>query len=150
MNTIRNRDMLDALRDFLVTQALVRIPRVAGATPPLWLEPRDGVPAPGEGANPTEKGDTVVAAFRATGFPSQRTMFPYIRNIGIDFRIRGKTTPPIFDFDAKLYMLLHERYGWDMAGLDVIASTQFRELQRLGSDSAGFEYVTEYQFEVYA
>lgn len=150
MQTLRDRDLLDALRDWLVAAGVARVPRVAGAAPPLWLAPRDGVPAPGEGATTAEKADLVIGAFRTGGVVTERLQFPVWRNLGVDLRLRAKNPVLATDFDARLYPMLHEQRAFDMAGLDVIECMQFRELQLLGSDESGFDYITEYHFQVYA
>lgn len=150
MTTLTNTDLLDALRDHLVAQGIVRVPRQAGAEPPLWLEPKEGVPAPGEGGSGAEIGSTVAAAFRTGGVPFERAGGPFIRRVTVDIRIRSLKPPDAYALDSALYRELHDRQAWDMGALTVIESLQARELQRLGSDAQGFDFVTEYLFECYA
>jgi len=133
-----------------VAQGVVRVPRVAGAEPPLWLEPKEGVPAPGEGASGPEIASTVAAAFRTGGIPFERAGGAYIRRVTVDIRIRSMKVQDAYALDSALYPLLHDKQAWDMSGLTVIESLQERELQRLGSDAQSFDFVTEYLFECYA
>jgi hypothetical protein len=42
--------LLEAIRDELVAQGIVRPATVAGALPPMWLSYRGGLPGPGEGS----------------------------------------------------------------------------------------------------
>lgn len=150
MTTLTNVDLLDGFRDYMVAQDVVRVPRVPGAEPPLWLEPKDGVPQPLATGSVAESAPTVAAAFRTGGVPYARAGGAIIRRISVDIRIRSLRASDAYALDAAMYPLLHDKTAWDMGGLTVIESLQVRELQRLGSDSHGFDYVTEYMFECYA
>ena len=141
--------ILDDFRDFLVVQDVVRIPRIAGVRPPLWLEPRDGAPAPGEGTKNVEKdADIVLSAFRATGIPS----LPYEGflakpHVALWYRVRRS------DFAAakhrEIMALIHDKRNWLMGTQQVHESMCVRELQPLGSDESGFTYTAEFQFHVW-
>ena len=145
--------LLDYVTDYLVAQNLVRKPNVAAPggdpnRPVLWRSPRNGVPAPGEGSGTEVSPALVVGAFRSTGEATQPwesfRELPYV-----DFRIRAARADLVFPFEDTLRALLHDKRAWDMAGLQVIESLQFRALQFIGSDNQAFDYSTEYRFEVY-
>lgn len=62
MPVAQSTRLLSALRAELVTAGLVRRPSDAGALPPLFIEPIDGPPAPGEREAPETDGTLVVTA----------------------------------------------------------------------------------------
>lgn len=137
-------DTLTALRDYLVSQGIVRIPRVAGTAPPMWLEPRNGTPAPGAGDNPTEVGDpTVLAAFLGTGIAPKRHE-GFIRTDAVTIWVRTRTAPLAHQIEKQLRAALNDKRGWAMAGLQVNESLLFRDLQRVGFDNQGYSGNTEY------
>lgn len=141
--------LLTALREHLVAQGVVRKPVVAGAAPPLWLEPKNGVPAPGEGQNATEIGpDLVVGAFLTGGF-APPPYGSFIRKPIIDVRFRGREHPIVETTELAITKALIDKRDWFMGQLYVIECEQWRALQRLGSDEQGFEYVTAYWFELH-
>lgn len=137
-------DLLEYVRTYLVAEGLVKVPNTAGALPPLVLEPRNGAPAPAEGDFEDE--DLVISAFIASGIPSVRHE-GFIRTDAVDFWVRATTPRDAVAFDQELVPLLHDKRGWDMAGLEVIESLQFRALQRLSSGPQGWTFTTEYTFE---
>jgi hypothetical protein len=143
--------LLHALRDELVTATLARKPSVAGAAPPLWLEPRDGVPAPGEGTNSTEVGSALVlGAFHTGGIPRQ----PYakvLRRDIVDLHLRALSAPDIFIAEAAITDRLIDRRNWMLGGsLRIIDCEQWRPLQPLERNEHGFVFVVAYWFECYA
>ena len=142
--------LLDRLRQYLIDEGVVRSPRTAGSEPPMWLEPKLGAPAPGEGENPTEVGPTItVSAFLGGGIPA-RPYEAFWRRQTVDLWLRTRTAPQAFDIDSSIYAAIADRRNWGMAGLLVIESRQWRELQRLGSDEQGFTFIASYLFETYA
>jgi hypothetical protein len=144
-------NLLDYVNDYLIAQNLVRDPRVAGSKPPLWLEPRDGVPAPGESPknNSTEMGpDIVVGAFNAQGIATGRHN-GFMRIDAVDFWIRVRRAPLVDDFEKSLRTALHDKRGWSMTGLYVAESLVFRELQRIGADQSGWTFTTQYTFQTF-
>lgn len=141
--------LLDYLRDHLIGETVVRDPRTAGALPPFWREPRNGAPAPGEGSSPVEIGaDATVSAFLTGGIPS-RPYESFWRKDIVDLWVRTKTAPTAIQLDAQIRAALIDKRAWDMAGLLIIESEQWRPFQRLGSDAQGFTYVVSYLFETY-
>jgi hypothetical protein len=143
--------LLHAMRDELVTAGLVRTPRTAGVLPPLWVDPRDGVPAPGEGSSSTEIGATMVlGAFPTGGFPRQ-PFEKMLRRDTVDLHFRALKSPDIFTLEAQITDRLIDRRNWTMGGdLTVIECEQWRPLQPLDRDEHGFTYVVSYWFETYA
>lgn len=141
--------LLEHFRDHLVSRGLVRKPAVAGVLPPLWLEPRNGAPAPGEGNNATERHpDVVIAAFMSGGVPAQRHE-GFFRYDGIDIQLRARTAPLALTFESNLRATINDQRQLDMAGLTVIECLQFRPLQSLGRDEHSFDYVTEYLLQTW-
>jgi hypothetical protein len=142
--------LLTSLRDHLVAQNLVRKPSVAGAAPPLWLAPRLGVPAPGEGGNATEVGsDLVVGAFQTGGLAPG----PYAgwrRDPFIALRFRGLNAQNIENLHLAIANELIDRRDFNLASggsqMHVVECEMTTELQDLGSDEQGFEFETTYQF----
>lgn len=143
--------LLTAFRDHLVTAGLVRKPAVAGAAPPLWLEPKLGVPAPGEArsGNATEVDqDLVLGAFITGGFAPQPFGSWHRRPI-VEIRFRGLSAQTIESTEMAITKELIDRRDWMMGGVQhVIECQQWRALQRVGSDEQGFEFLTSYVFEL--
>lgn len=140
-------DLLSNLRDYLVTAGVVRKPSVAGAAPPLWLEPQLGTPAAGEGNNATEVGDPVLAAFLTGGFAPG----PYEgwqRKPIVDIRFRGKSPQTIQSTELAVTKVLIDKRDFMLATQYVLECEQWRALQRLGSDEQGFEFSVAYVFEL--
>lgn len=140
--------LLEDLRDHLVAHGIVRRPRetLPAGRPPMWLEPRNGIPAPGEGQNATEVGsDAVVGAYVSGGIATDRHE-GFLRIDGIDIHLRTRTAPIALELEAQIRAALNDRRHWTMGSRTVEESLQFRPLQRLGSGDHGFDWVTEYLF----
>lgn len=146
--------VLKALRDHLVDEQIVRRTREAGGLPPLWLAPRNGVPAPGEPEDATANQlierhpDLVVGAYRATGIPSPRHE-GFIDRAAVELRIRARTEGLATALHRQLRGELHDRRAWLMGGLRVEESLMFRDLQPIVRDRQGFTYTTEFIFEIW-
>lgn len=162
--------LLTALREHLTAAGLVRPPHILGAEAPMWLEPRLGTPAPGEGNNPTEVGaDIVVGAYIAGGIAPgpfdgdrrkpivelrYRTRQGYMAedlSLRVDAQIatRRFATLTSAGFPADITDDVVPDPAFMLSGLFVLECTQVLELQRLGSDEQGFEHTVQYQFELY-
>lgn len=147
-------DLLTAIRDELVAQNVGRAPAVPPPggdpnRPPIWRQPRDGAPAPGEGQNDTEKGtDSTISLTFAPGITAQRHE-GFIRIDAVDFWIRTTVAPRAVALEDAIRDALNDRRGWTMGGLAVIESLQFRALQFLRSGPDGFTFLTQYTFEVW-
>jgi hypothetical protein len=143
--------LLDYIRDYLVAEAIVRKPDVAGALPPLWREPQDGAPAPGEREGVANSDSAVVSIFNTGGIG--RVAYSPWRYRTVDFWLRVKSAPA---YEALADQLTDAfcadqaaKFGWDMAGLDVIESREWRPWGRLGSDAQGWTYVGAFVFQLY-
>jgi hypothetical protein len=142
--------LLNAMREHLIAQGVVRRPSVAAAAPPMWLEPTLGTPAPGDGDVPVEVDQyLVLGAFLTGGFAPEPYGSWHRRPI-VDVRIRAAKDEAYRAEDVELAMskALIDRRDWTMGGLYVIESEQWRALQRLSSDAKGTEYVVAYTFEL--
>jgi hypothetical protein len=145
--------LLQHLRDYLVAQGLVRDPRAnTPALPPMWLEPRNGTPAPGEpegatGNRAVEVGqDLVVAAFPVKPFPSRRHE-GFIRKDAIELILRARLAEHALGFEPGLRAALHDKRGWDMAGMRIEETLETQGLTPLARGAQGFTYTLEYSFE---
>lgn len=145
--------LLDHIRDYLVDDVqIVRRPDVAGSLPPLWREPRDGAPAPGERDGIANNDAAVVSIFNTGGIGRQA--FNPWRYRTVDFWLRVKSAPDYEELsDAISDAFLGDqgaKFGWTMAGLQVIESSEWRPWGRLGADAQGWTYVGSFAFQVYA
>lgn len=142
--------ILPHLRDFLIAQGLVRKPSVAGAAHPLWLDPRLGVPAPGEGVNATEvDGDVVLGAFQVSGIPKPPYEASVLRTDAVDVWIRARMAPFAYTVGDAIVEALADQRQFDLAGLTIVECLLFRPLQRLGSDAQAFDFTMQFTFERY-
>lgn len=140
--------LLPNLRDFLIAQGIVRKPSVAGAAYPLWIDPRNGVPAPGEGSAAVEIDQSVVlGAFQVSGFPRAPYDATHLRTDAVDIWIRSKTAPLAYDVDDEIREVLSDKRQYSLGALIIVESRLFRPLQRLGSDENGYTFTTQYSFE---
>lgn len=149
-------DLLPELRSYLITQNLVRDPRSSTPTdkPPFWLEPRFGVPAPGElppdSQEPVQVGaDAVLGAWITNGVP------PAPLNAGrrldiVDVRYRTRTAPIAHTLEEQLRAALLDKRNWVMGALTIIETLIYRELQPLGSDKQSYDWVQSFTFERYS
>jgi hypothetical protein len=142
-------DLLTNLRDHLIAAGIVRKPSTAGASPPLWLEPRLGTPAPGEGSNPTEIGDPVLGAFLTGGFAPIPYMGSWMRQPIVQINLRGNSPQTIQMTELAITKELIDKRDYMLSTQYVIESEQWQPLQRVGSDEQGFEYTVAYWFELY-
>jgi hypothetical protein len=141
--------ILPFLRDYLVAEGIVRVPSVSGSAPPIWLEPRLGTPAPGEGNNPTERGATVVvgAVLEPGISPDSYESFK-VHEIAA-FTIRTLKAPDAHAFGAQLRAALIDKRNWDMAGMRVIESQEWSGIGLIVSDAQAYTYRVAYWFERY-
>lgn len=143
-------ELLPHLRDYLIAEGLVRKPSVAGAVPPLWLDPRNGVPAPGEGNAATEiDADVVLGAFQVTGFPKPPYEASVLRMDAVDVWIRARMAPFAYRTADPIVEALGDKRQFDLAGLTIVECLLFRPLQRLGSDEHSFDFTMQFTFERY-
>jgi hypothetical protein len=155
-----NPDLLIGVFEYLRELNLVRDPDDGThqkTLPPLWIEQRLGVPAPGkqEGLGPTEISPNpseggpglTVGVETATGIPTG----PYegfIRLPHLQFVLRAYTSNIAYEFEEKLRIALNDKRGWMMYNVPVNESMIYRELQPVSRDNIAYTYVTEYQFNL--
>jgi hypothetical protein len=140
--------LLNGMQAHLIAQGIVRKPGVAGAVPPLWLEPI-GTPAPGEGQGDYADPNLVLAAY-LTGGIAPEPYGSWHRQTIVDIRVRAARDKAYLAEDVELAVskALIDKRDWMMGGVYVVESEQWRALQRLGSDEQGYEYVVSYLFEL--
>jgi hypothetical protein len=145
--------LLNAMQAELIAQGIARKPSVAGAPPPMFLEPPLGVPAPGEGQAPMLDANLVLGTFMVNGI-APGPLASWHRQPIVDLRIRAARDKAYLAEDIELAVtkaLIDRRdflLGTGGAQLHVIECLQWRALQRLGSDEQGTEFVTSYVFEL--
>lgn len=107
--------VLTALRNELErAPALIRRPSVAGALPPMFVEPDAGPPAPGEREG-TEAGALVVVTLRLSSEPGLAPGQAFVRIYIIDLIIRSITTAGLKQgraLDAAIRARLVERANY--------------------------------------
>lgn len=147
--------LTDKVSDYLIAEGIGRSPRTVGSLPPVWRQPVNGTPAPGEGTG-TEIGEpSVIGLVRSGGIPAAADEVEWRFDI-VDVWIRSRTWPQT----EALYALIRsalvgdrvgERRGWIMAGLPVIQSREWRALAMLESNKAqGYVSQCACLFETYA
>lgn len=116
---------------------------------PVFLEPREGTPAPGEPKG-VENNAAGILGLIYTGGIITGPLEKFRRKVTFDFWVR--TMPPQLaqTIDNRLRLLLHDKRNWDMAGLTVIESRSWRPLQPIGHGPQGYSYTLSYLFELYA
>lgn len=148
-----DKPVIEAVRDELIAQGIVRKPSVAGAEAPCWIEPRNGVPAPGEqsdGGKPVEKGDSaVLGLWMAPGIPQEPFVASTIRHSVVVIEIRVKTAKDAVLIENRVRAALNDKVDWDLGGLHVIDSLIYRELQALERGPQAFSYDLAYSFHHY-
>lgn len=142
-----------ALRTHLAGQGIVRArPSDGGSLPPLWLQPRFGVPAPGEtptnGAVIEAHPDVVAGAFLSGGFPVGRFESEW-RYPTIEIRVRGRTAPLAEDLAEQITAAVIDRTDFDMGGRRIAECQMWRALTPIDSDTQSFDYLVAYRFHVY-
>lgn len=140
--------LLTALRDHLAGEGIVREPGVAGPAAPMWLEPRQGVPAPGDKQPPERGDDAVLGAFVTGGIPP-RAYESWQRRPIVDLRFRTINAVRAHELDELIRAQLIDRRNWLMGGLRVIESQLWRDFQPLIFDEQAFTYVAAYVFQLY-
>lgn len=141
--------LLKGLRDHLASLGIVRVPKDAGDVPPLWLDPQDGVPAPGEGNAPNEVDpDMVLGAYITGGFAPVAYEAAWLRTPIVDIRFRARTSPLVETTELAITGALVDRRDWMMGDVYVIECEQWNALSRISSDTQGFDYRVSYWFQL--
>lgn len=146
--------LADKVADYLIAEGIARSPRTASTLPPVWRQPVNGTRAPGEG-NAPEAGDPVIGLVRSGGIPAASNEAEWRYDI-VDVWIRASTWPKVEMLYAQIRSALigtfaGERRGWDMAGMSVIESREWRALALLEATSTqGYTAQCAVLFETYA
>lgn len=140
--------LTDHVNNYLIAQGIVRDPRVAGALPPCWRMPRDGVRAPGDGKG-SEIGPTaVVGLIHSGGIVSKRFEKEW-RNDIIEIWLRTTKWPITEALYIQLRAALIDKVNWNMDGITVIESLEWRALAHLDSDNQAFTALCSVMFQTY-
>jgi hypothetical protein len=121
----------------------------AGDLYPVFLEPREGTPAPGEPKG-KENNERAIVGLILTGGMRTGTLEKFRRKVVFDFWIRAMPPQLPQQIGDRLRLLLHDKRNWDMAGLTVIESMLWRPLQPVGHGPQGYSYTMGFLFELYA
>lgn len=136
--------LIESLFDYLISLGGLARPSQPnpGLLPYVFMEPRDGVPTP------ASKGvDVVVGLFQTGGIPA-KVREDELRKDIVDIWIRGKTSVLVRDLEERVIRpALIDKTDWQMAGMHIGESLQWRPLQRFSSDADGYIYITAYIFE---
>lgn len=120
-----------------------------GVLYPVFIEPREGPPAPGEKKG-TENNKAALLSLIYTGGIPTGPHEAFHRKETYDFWVRSTSPQLAKQIDNRLWELLQDQRDWDMEGLHVIESLQWRPLQPVGSGPQGYSYTVSYIFELYA
>jgi hypothetical protein len=120
-----------------------------GTLYPVFIDPRDGPPAPGERSGNENNSAAVLSLIYTGGIPTG-TLEKFRRRSTFDFWVRSKTPQLAGQIDSRLRLLLHDKRNWDMAGLSVIESLEWRPMQPVGNGPEGYSFTLSYIFELYA
>jgi hypothetical protein len=116
----------------------------------MWIEPRNGVPAPGEGTKPAEVGQTaVLGLFLSGGITQPPKAAAFIRQQNVDVWIRTSTAPLASQLADEIRAQVDDKFNWSMGGLTVIHSRVWKELQPIELSEQAFTYVIGFGFELY-
>lgn len=157
-------NLIAELRDYLIAQGVVRAPDQAGPgarpwLPVAWKHPDNGAIAPGDAADSDQAATAqddglVVSLMRAPGIPPAPGSEER-RIDGVDIVFRSNAVPPVDALEAQIRELLvgsdpGSRTDWQMAGLYVIQSVQYRAYQPIEAANGIFTFVVGYTFELRA
>lgn len=142
--------LTDKVWTHLITQGVVRDPRVAGALPPAFRQPADGTPAPGEGLGAEIGPTAVIGIYRDLGIAAAFLEGQWRRDM-IDIIYRTQKWPTTEALYAQVRTQLVDKMNFVMAGMRVIQSVEWVALTRIDSSTAqGFTSRSSVLFETYA
>jgi hypothetical protein len=140
--------LIEELRAALIAEGLVRRPPVAGPLPPMFLHPREGVPAPGAGRAPERDADLVTGLFMTGGTAAR----PYVEWLEeqrtVDVRYRSRQASTAERLARKIEAALSGRRHWLMGQLLVEQALVWRPLGLVVSDDLGYDFVQSFAFDV--
>lgn len=142
--------LLPNLRAYLTVAGIGRAPGTVDARDgvyPLWLDPRGGVPAPGEKAGAEDDPNVVLGAFQVSGIARAAYDASYLRTDAVDIWVRARLAPFAYDVDDRLRDVLSDKRAYSLGVLTILESHLFRPLQLLSSDANGYTFTTQYTFE---
>lgn len=122
---------------------------VDGSLLPVFIEPRDGAPAPGDRKSQENNTNGMLSLFYTGGIETG-VLEKFHRKETFDFWIRTSKSQLAKRVDDRLRELLHDKRNWDMAGLMVIESMRWRPMQPIGHGPKGYAFTVSYLFELYA
>lgn len=151
--------LLQAFQADLTAAGLARRPGVAGSAPPLWMEPSDGAPAPGEKAGVENDAGTVLTVFAPDevlgggNWQQQHEIDVWVRTKG-----NGAVTRA-YDVEQAIRDRIigadEFRIDFDLApgtpqAMRIIEARVYAGLRRLGSDpEQGYTHLVSYALTVY-
>jgi hypothetical protein len=142
-------DLLDNLSQYLIGLGIARSPIVAGTGHPLYIEPRDGVVAPGEAQGVKDDPDVTFGIFRSGDVPPQ-PLESFIQEEGVDLWIRVKRgQDAIVQHNAIFNALLNRSdlgQNFTMGSMNILQVQQWRPFQPLDRGPQGFTYTVGYLF----
>lgn len=142
--------LLNDLLAHLISEGVVRDPRVRNDLPPAWRDPRNGTPAPGEGRNAVEIGpDVVIGLFFAGGITTPRFDQARRRDI-VDVVIRARRADVAVDIGNEVRRVTINRIQWQMGSRTCIESLEWRPLQPLPPRTDGHTFLYGLLLETYA
>jgi hypothetical protein len=142
-------DITTEFRNYLVAQGLVRKALTAGAAPPMYAEPENGVPAPNEGAN---AGVSLTLGVFRMGGPAMPAYESFLRRDILEVWIRAQVGAQpsaviaAWALEAQLRTALVDKRDWQMAGTHILESVEWRTMQRVSSDSQAYNFNMAYLF----
>jgi hypothetical protein len=142
--------LIDRVYQYLVDQGIGRPINVSSSLAPIWREPADGTPAPGEGTG-TEIGQTaVIGLVEGGGITDEMPFTSQWRRDQVDIHYRAMRSPDIQRLYIAVRRAVVDKWGWQMAGMRVISSVEARPLDLIDSSKAqGFHKVSAVLFETY-
>jgi hypothetical protein len=117
---------------------------------PLWLEPRGGAPAPGEGDGSDDDAVMVCSAFRMPGISTGPWEGDSYRYDNVEIRMRTQRPPAAYALEEAIRPVLHDRRNFDLDGIRIIEAMVYLELAPVGNSSEqGFTFRVEYSLQRY-
>lgn len=148
-----NPDLLSNMRQYLINQGIVRDPRDATnpSLPPLWIDTRHGIPAPGqtEGLRDVERSPDAHLELRDATDIAPARYEGFLRNPHVEIVYRTRIPKIAKSLENKIRAAINDKRGWMMENVPVNESLLYRGLQPLGSDNTGFLFSQEYQFSLW-
>jgi hypothetical protein len=145
--------LVQHVRDYLVDEGVCRradtaavpVPDDEIEVPPIYAEPKRGVPAPGSGTGTELARDVVVGCFHVSG-PATRRHEGFMRISGVRFRLRARRSEDADGVYAWIRSVLNDRIGFDLSGLTCHEAREVVGLQAAGADQHGYDYIFEFMF----